>query len=699
MLLVGCATDPKTTHDNGLRTVISPHRHTTNTTPIKGRGQEDKEPHMLFPGTGMLVAPAGTPTSTPLHPGGNITLNFEGADIREVVRTVLGEILRENYVVDPRVGGTITLRTAKPIPKSAALHTLEEVLRMNGAVIVRETDGVYRVVPFALAGKGNTTPQLNQDGKPLPNGFSIQLVPLRYIGVVDMTRILEPLTGEGAGIRADPLRNMLILSGTQLQLQHMIETIDMFDVDWISGMSIGFFTLKNTDAKAVMQELELVFGDKNLGPLAGAVRVVALERLNALLVITPQARYLDEARKWVERIDRTGTGSGGHRLYVYPVQNGRAELLASLLNEVFSKQRAQSPGVTTAALAPGLKPAEIKSSTATGNASPQPIASAAASRESTAIATDVRVIADKDNNALLILANPSDYENIESALRKLDIVPRQVLIEATIAEITLKDELKYGLEWYFNNNAREKFKLDLGDAGIAALVPGFSYSWVSSAGDIGAVLNALAKDNHLKIISSPHITVADNQTAKIQVGDKVPTITQSQTVEGTTAGIINSVQYVETGVMLNVKPHINAGGRVSMEVTQEVSNAIPTDTSSINSPTIQRRAAQSVVTIQSGETLVMAGLIAEAKSRSSEGLPLLSSIPILGGLFGVEGHIDNRTELIVLLTPRVLRNSREAYDITQEYRQRLSGLEDLMKSSRIYREPTSLKVDSNLPKN
>ena len=240
---------------------------------------------------------------------------------------------------------------------------------------------------------------------------------------------------------------------------------------------------------------------------------------------------------------------------------------------------------------------------------------------------DVRVIADKDNNALLILASPADYESIESAIRKLDVAVRQVLVEVTIAEIALKDELKYGLEWYFKNGARINGKLDIGASGIAALVPGFSYSWVNAAGDIGAVLNALATDSRLKIISSPHITVADNQTAKIQVGDRIPTISQSQSVPGTTLGVINTVQYTETGVLLSVTPRVNAGGQVTMEISQEVSNATPTETSGIDSPTIQKRSAESTVTVKSDETIILAGLIREEKTNANEGLPLSCKIP------------------------------------------------------------------------
>jgi general secretion pathway protein D len=495
----------------------------------------------------------------------------------------------------------------------------------------------------------------------------------------------------------------------------MLETIDMFDVDWISGMSVGLFTLQSVDVKTVYGELEKLFGDKNLGPLAGAVRVVPIERLNALLVVTPQAKYLEQARTWVERLDRSGGSGGGQRLYVYPVQNGKAENLATLLNDAFSKKGTQGKTTPSASLAPGAKPAEIKSTEqlaapgaaaqpiasqlGTPGTGAQPIASAkieAGSTESVGLPQDVRVIADMDNNALLILANPSDYASIESAIRKLDVAVRQVLVEVTIAEIALKDELKYGLEWYFKNGSRIEGQLDLGATGVAPLVPAFSYSWVSAAGDIFAVLNALATDSKLKIVSSPHITVADNQTAKIQVGDQIPTISQSQSVPGTTLGVINTVQYTETGVLLEVTPRVNAGGQVTMEISQEVSNAVPTESSGIDSPTIQKRSAKSTITVKSEETIILAGLIREEKTNANQGVPLLAKIPLLGGLFGTQNWIDNRTELIILITPRVLTNAVEAAAITDEYRERLTGLERLLKAVEF--KPVEPTPDKSLAK-
>lgn len=688
--MAGCATSSKTVPDKAdVSAAVLAHRYTTSIANGADNAVDDKA--RLYPGTGVVVKAAKPMAIQQL--GGELTLGFEGADLREVVKTILSDILKQSYIMDPRVGGTITLHTKRPIPKSALLPTLETVLRMSDAVLIHQEDGVYQVVPASLAGKGNLTPQLGEVGKSLPSGYSIQVVPLKFIGVADMTKLLEPLgIGPGA-VRMDPLRNLLILSGTEPELRHMLETVDMFDVDWIAGMSVGLFTLKNVEAKTVVDDLAKLFGDKNMGPLAGALRIVPIERLNALLVVTPQAKYLDEAKTWVERLDRSGGVAGGQQLYVYQVQNGKAEQLASLLNEAFGKKSTQKMPAPT--LAPGLAATEVKNAQAAKPAQEtQAKTVTTGTGDGLSLPKDVRIIADKDNNALLIVAAAGDYDMIESALRKLDVAPRQVLIEVTIAEVTLTGELKYGLDWAITNGPNISSKMN--NFGIASALP-FSYSWTSAAGNIKAVLNALAKDSKLKVVSSPHITVADNQKASIQVGDQVPTISQTESTSATTTGVIQSVQYLNTGVLLTVTPHVNAGGLVTMDINQEVSNAASTTTSSINSPTISKRTAQSTVTVQSGETLVMAGLISDQDTHATSGLPLLSRLPLLGGLFGSLDDNHNRTELVILITPRVMKTSAQASEITDEYRRRMVNLEDMLKTLNKNQATSMADPETGLP--
>ena len=642
----------------------------------------------IYRGSGTMVK-----APQPERPAGevaNITLNFEAADVREIAKTVLAEILQESYIVDPRVQGTISFRSTRPLPRSALLPTLETVLRMNGIVLVRENN-IFKIIPAASA-RGSLSPKM---GGPFA-GFSVQVVPLKFIGSREMAKILEPFAPDASAVKADDVRNLLVLAGTQNEIQHMLDTIEMFDVDWLAGMSVGLFTLQSADVKTLDAELSKIMGDKAANPLAGVVRLIPMERLNAFIIITPQPHYLEQARIWLERLDRAG-GTGGTRLFVYQVQNGKAEHLAELLNQTFGTSKSQTARTTTPAVAPGLAAATIQSSGTSGATGGMGLGTGASAAPTTAArpvapitgstltvaddaggpAGEVRVVADTKNNALLILANSAGYEKIEAALKKLDTAPRQVLIEVTIAEVTLKDELKYGIEWLFTNGPRRSGKLDLGAAGLNSIVPGFSYAITSAAdGSVKSVLNALASDNKLNILSSPHIMVADNQVAKIQVGDSVP-IAGPQTV-ATSGVVVSSVQYLDTGVILSVTPSINAGGLVNLDISQEVSTASSTTTSGLNSPTISKRSTKTIVTVQSGETMVLGGLISERSANDNTGLPFLSSIPLIGGLFGTQERTKARTELIVLITPRVANNVGQAKQISEEFRRKLKDAGDLL---------------------
>lgn len=642
----------------------------------------------LFPGTGVFVNPRGASTPQPAG-GGEVMLNFENADLREVVKSIVGDILKEAYSIDPRVQGVINLHTSSPLQRNALIPTLESLLRMNGAAILRE-DSIYKVVPAAIASRGSLSPQLRSGSA--QDGYSVQVVPLKFIATKEMVKILEPFVTDATSIRADETRNLLILSGTARELQHMTETIDMFDVDWLAGMSVGLFTLQNVDAKSAFADLDKIFGDKAKSPLTGLVKLLPIERLNAIMVITSQPKYLEQAKTWVERMDRTGSTSGGTRLFVYPVQNGNAEKLAGLLNEVFGNAQPQKT-TPAATLAPGLNATEVKSTEPAVNNQNAAQNTAANTQlnvastgsdtmgDSSGVPKNIRIIADKSNNSLAILASQSDYEKIESALRKLDVVPRQVLIDVTIAEVSLTGDFQYGVEWSFRNGDQRTGRLGNPSASATATGSGFSYLWnkANVPGGVGAALNLLQNDSRVRILSSPHLMVIDNQTAKINVGDRVPTTTQSQSIVGSTTGIINSIQYVDTGVILSVTPRINAGGLVTMELNQEVS--FPKGATATLTPTISKRTLQSTVVVKTGETMVLGGLIRDNNTNGSSGLPILSTLPIVGGLFGTQTVSSERTELVLFITPRVVTDSQQAREVTEEFRKKITGLGDLLEKA------------------
>lgn len=681
----------------------------------KKASEDNKSKSYIYPGTGQFVKQPSSALPTHASTAEGTTLNLEGADIREVAHVILGDILKVNYVVDPRVQGNITIRTSSPIPKDALVATLDTALRMNGAALVHDPrENLYKVVPLSVAIKGSVDPQVGGANIPLRPGFSVLVVPLKYIGAADMAKILQPLTPDGGIVRIDPVRNLLILAGGQGELRHMLDTIDMFDVDWMAGMSVGIYKLANMDVKSAEPAVEKLFGDKSNSPLTGLVRVIPLQELNAFMVVTSQPDYLEKAKLWIHRIDQAGYG--GTQLFVYPVKNGNAVKLATVLSALYSS-KTPAASSSPASVAPGLTGSSIFSNTTTGGATSSlttgtgstaaapglgsgltvPSLTSSQADKGSAVTTGgdqdvtlkaeggVKIIADKDNNSLLILATAQEYEKIEAALRRLDTSPRQVLIQVTIAQITLNNNMQYGLEWFFNSNnstVNGQLVSNLSSAGGAipstpsTLANGFSVYKLGSAGDIRVLFNALAQDSDLKILSTPQLMVTDNQTAQIQVGDQIPTLGNTQT---TTAGTITSVNYINTGVQLTVTPRINAGGLVSMDISQVVSTPGATTTSAINSPTVSQRSIQTHVAVQSGKTLVLGGLIQDQDGGGNTGLPFLSRIPVLGALFGTQSVTKARTELVVLITPRVINNPEEAADVTQEYRKRVDELRQQIK--------------------
>jgi general secretion pathway protein D len=638
-------------------------------TPLKPSDSESGA--KLIPGSGVFVKPA-TVVAAATGPQ-DIVLNFEGADLREVVRVVIGDMLHENYTIDPRVNGSVTIHTSLAVSREAVLPILETVLRMNGAAIVREA-GAYKIAPINSALRGSTTPQVGA----LQPGYGVQVVPLQYIAAREMAKILEPLLPEGSILRVDEARNLLMLAGAEGEMRHALETVSVFDLDWLAGMSVGLFTLKSVDVKNILPELELLFGEKSKTPFAGMLRVIPIERMNALFIVSPRPQYLEQARVWVDRLDRNG-GKSGTRLHVYPVQNGNAEKIAALLSQVIGGKNASATNQPS--VAPGLVAATVQSAspasgtTAVGGAAPSTTVQPQASNGQNVMASGtgealglgagstIKVIADRDNNALLILANAAEYEKIEEAIKKLDVVPRQVLVEVTIAEVTLEGALSYGLEWFFNSNNNLSGMLFNSNSNTRALPSSptgtvtprlpFSAVWRASGGNITAVLSALASNTKVNVLSSPHIMVTDNQIAKINVGSSVPIQGQSTITGGTgTPAITTSVSYVDTGVVLSVRPHINAGGLVTLEISQEVSDVqVGLTTEGLNSPTINKRSAQTTVAVQSGDTMVLGGLIKDDKKNGSSGLPLLSDIPVVGALFGAKTDSTTRRELIITITP------------------------------------------------
>lgn len=613
---------------------------------------------------------------------GDIKLNFQNANLLEVIKIVLGDMLGLNYVIDPRVQGSVSMQSSRPLRREDLLPTLEMLLRMNDTALVESGDG-YQVLPLANALTGVRAPQLGDTNLPLPPGYSVRVMPLKYVAAEEMVQILEPFVAGGKQLlRVDTRRNLLILAGSADEMERLLETVYVFDVDRMRGMSVAMFTPDFVDAKTLGSELEALLADPEQGPMSGLVRFIVIERLNGLMVVTPRAEFLARIQEWVERLDKDGGSDAGRRLFIYRVQNGKATDLADMLSQLFAGDNAG--GNTPAAeVAPGLTPITIGADGTEGGAGT--IVPAANARTLAIGGEDpgkppgeVRVIADEPNNALLILASSGEYRQILNALKQLDISPMQVLVEVTIAEVSLTDNLQYGVEWFFQNASGRGLSgiatLDLGVNGVAAVQPGFSYAVAGAGNVVRGVLNMLATESNLSVISSPTLLVLNNQEASIQVGDEVPVSTQQQQSTQANANIINSIEYRETGILLKVKPRINAGGLVIMDVVQEASLVPSTSNTDTLTPRIQQRKLKSTVAVNSGDTIILGGLIQDNGNRSESGVPVLHTLPLFGALFGNKADNQARTELLVLITPRAVSSRATALQVTEAFRRKLHTL-------------------------
>ena len=657
----------------------------------------------------LNTAPTGTAAPAP---GGDISLDFADTDIREVAAQILGKILQVNYTIDPAVHGTASLRTVRPLTRAQLLPTLQTLLAGDAAVLVR-TGNLYRVIPAAAAsGLLATSPDL----------AGSTVVPLRYTSATALAKALAPFVGPGARIAPEPDSNALIVSGSPDAREALMALISSFDTDALAGQSYALLSVPRGGAKEFATALESAFRADKGEALAGRVQVLPLERVDAVLAVAPQPGMISDVRRvyaLLEHAQQTNTRTW----HVYYLQNSNANDTAYVLQEAFTpndvtaappssgriaaQQAAELPtagslGSATSGTAAGggigvqAAPGSVAPA-ATGTPAATPAAAAApgasnpllggldvtANGAGAVTANEMRIIPNDQNNALLIYATPQEYGTVEAMLQKIDILPLQVKIDAVIAEVTLNDALQYGTQFFFKaggingilSNATQSLQTsNLSAAQFATGFPGFV---IGGNGLSGAPLaiSALQAVTKVQVLSSPEIMVLDNQPAELQVGSLVPYLTSSsQSTLTSNAPIINSVSYAQTGVVMIVTPRVNSGGLVTLDITQQVSEVDtnpPPQAEAVNSPTFNDRTVHSRVVVQDGQTVGLAGLITDTVSRGNQGIPWLKDIPLIGALAGTQNNQRMRTELLVLITPHVIHDQRDARALTQDMREQL----------------------------
>ena len=680
---------------------------------------------------GTEIAEVGdVPTPQPSGRGG-YDLNFENTPIATVAKVVLGDILNTGYIIDPRVQGTVNLVSVRPVPKSQIVFVLESALRLSGVVLVHDAAG-YRLTPLGDAVGAGRVDSAAVSPEP---GYGISVVPLQFVSAQTVLKLMDSFATKPGSVRADPTRNLLLIQGTGEERRTAVDTAMSFDVDWMRGQSVGIYPVSNSAPEPIIAELEKIMDSGESGLSQSVVKFQPMNRLNAILVVSRKPALLQTAATWIRRLDHADTARTS--VHVYHVKYGEARQIARVLTDMFiggatgssldSADNQVAPGsgaLQRLSLNPsgqsqigGFAPRGLtgttsptNSPTTSGPGQPQlgagnspgggPLDRSAATTGGTsqALMQGVRITSDVVNNSLLIYADQGSYKIIEATLQQIDKPALQVAIDATIAEVTLTNELSYGVQFFLKSqgvglppnrgsllntqSTQPPSTTTTTDAvtGVATTVatglinrvlPGFNFLLGSEASPT-AILDALHTVTSVKVLSNPSLVVIDNQIATLQVGDVVPVSTGSATVLTTSNTVVNTIDYRNTGIILHVSPRININGNVRLEIEQEISNVSPQTATSLT-PTVTERRVKSSISVASGQTVLLAGLISEQQQGTRNGIPLLDEIPHLGDAFSHQDKTGTRTELIIFIRPQIIRDGLDAQHVAEELRSKLRG--------------------------
>ncbi len=609
---------------------------------------------------------------------GKITFNFDNADIYEVIGAI-SELLHINYIVDPDVRGKVTIRTMRGLSNKDLFPVFRQILEANGLTIVRE-GAVHKIVgmkdvsrmPIALRS------ELDMDDISPGERIIIQVIPLKFITVQEMTKLLTPFVSTTGAIISDANSNTLLVVDKGLNILKALKLVDVFDVNLLETVHHRFYFFKNIDVEDAAKVLKEISSSYPTGR-KDSVKLIAISRLNAVLAISPQAEMLEMLDAFVGRLDIPSENTEP-RIYVYSVKNGEAAQLGTLLSTIFGKGAAKTSKSATKdfvhpnPLAMGSKEKEPKQAEQTEH--PDIVKETAPGNVTGSVMGEITITPDEVRNALIIKAIPRDYKIVTGILERLDVLPRQVLIEATVAEITLGEDYEMGVEWTFKNEPWTEtgsLSAAIGATGLSYAI-GLTEKWQST-------LSALEQDSRVNILSSPHVLASDNKEAQIDISTEIPVASTEYTYSSSDSdGILEtSIEYRDTGVILKVTPHINERGLVTMDISQEVSEqSANVSVGGSSYPSFYKRSVATTLTVKDGQTLVIGGLIKETVSDSMAGVPCLIHIPLVRYLFGKDVQGSSKTEMIVMITPRVIASLEDVDAVTEEFKAKVSKVRKRM---------------------
>ncbi len=673
----------------------------------------------------LAISPAPPPSTPPPPPppapspprrapapparGRQIVLNFDNADV-EVVIQAAAEIVKFNYVLGPNVRGRkVTLQTIGKIGSDEVFPLLLTILDVNGLAAVK-AGSVYRIIPREGAQQSPLRTIVGRDAAPGPATDEVltQIVPLQFLDAAEAVNLLRPFVAQEGALSAHRDTNLLILTDTAANIRRLLDILKTVDVAGAMDEP-QIIPLKHADAQQLAPVLLQLFtsgrirgGAAPLGipgapPVPGAPPrppaaaldpgaagdrqplIVADRRSNSLLV-NARKPELETIRRLVDKLDVNVYG--GQRVFVYFAENTKARDLAVTLDAIYGRG---DRGPAGPAPGPGSPiPAQPVSAPRPSGAAPSGV-----TVEGVPPQSEIRLVADEVTNAIVVTTYPRLWKEIEETIKKLDRMPRQVLIEVLAAEVTLTDDTKLGMEWALRSG---RFDVSSSPSGTLPSRPSSSLIPLGGVVPVGlnlftfaadrflAALNALASENKVNVLSSPSIMTTENKKAVINVSTSVPIVTAQQ-VPVATGGITGNaitqtVEYKDAGVILTVTPRIGEQGTVALDVRQEVNEVGAPEPPPINSPRFTKREAETSVVLMSNQTLVLGGLIQTRRTNIRIGIPGLSRIPILGLLFGSKEEKIEKTELVLMITPRVVGTAVEAARITEEMRRATPELEE-----------------------
>ncbi len=616
--------------------------------------------------------------------GSRFVLNFDNADIYEVIR-VMAEMMNVNYIVDPRVKGVVNIRTTGQISTQDIFPIFQAILNMNGATAVKKGI-IYEIVPFGEAKKRHTAPSTSRDvGKdPAEERYTIQILALKYIPAGEVSKMIKPFLSDGADIVEHPFHNIVIVGDLSSNVSKVMDIIQLFDVDVFADMRVRIYPVLNADVTDVAKEMERIFSSLEVSVKSGrgvGITFTPVTRINSLLAVSSIPGVFDKVERWLKELDRVPGEGTQVSVFVYYVQNGKAKDLAEVLKQVYvplkGAKAETARSVTPSATPPGQR--SIRPST------PGTPAPSASREEGGGVPEgEINIVVDETTNSLIIRAYQRDYKAIIETVRKLDIYPKQVLIEVLLAEVTLDDTTKYGLEFStftdsFSRGGRT-YNYTLGMGGIApqtSFVSGLRYA-VLSVDRLAAAVNLSAVEDRLRVISSPHILASNNKEARIQIGRSEPILTNTYTTTGTSSpGVVEgTIEYKDIGIILIVTPRISDGKLVTLDISVEQSTVGKTNLGNLSDvPFFPKKTAKTTLSITEGQSIVIGGLIEDRKENINSGVPWLSKIPVLGAIFGYQSRTVTKTETVLFLTPRVIGDMGDSNRVTEEFREKVYGIQ------------------------